>query len=90
MVFGKGKHASTEIPAGQFYLDFTYKCPLCHESLTIPSHAQLACLASTAMVDDSPGCGAGILLDLREGRVKIEAFSDAKDLQRRVLEVTKS
>jgi hypothetical protein len=42
------------------------------------------------MVDDSPGCGAGILLDLREGRVKIEAFSDAKDLQRRVLEVTKS
>jgi hypothetical protein len=27
MVFGKGKHASTEIPAGQFYVDFTYKCP---------------------------------------------------------------
>ena len=89
MVFGKAKHASTEIPAAQFYVDFTYKCPLCHESLTIPSHAQLACLASTAMVDDSPECGAGILLDLRGGRVKIEAFSDAQDVQRRALKITK-
>ena len=88
-MFGSSKCQSTEINAGRFYSDFTYKCPKCHESLTIPTESQLMTVAADFMVDVSPKCMADILLDLRKGRVVVEAYSDPDEFRRRTASLTK-